>query len=257
MDQAAGFDNGFGGAGTPQGPFRRALRRCIHFFSYHLFLNRRSVRRAKAAGFALTIRPTVFHPRVFLASEYFASFIDGLDLTGQRVVDIGTGTGILALAAARAGAASVVAIDINPNAVEAAAENAAANGFADRVTAVRSNLLSALPAKPEFDVAISNPPWFPGAPRNDADRAWVAGQDYEHIAALFDQVRERLLPGGRMYVLLSTDTDLALLGDLSTRAGFRARLVHERSIFIETMRLYELRLAPALENAAPEMAQAG
>ncbi|MGE0522873.1 MAG: 50S ribosomal protein L11 methyltransferase [Variibacter sp.] len=258
MDQAIGFADGFSGARSRQGVFRRAIRRSIHFFSYHLFLKRRSVRQAKAAGFQLTIRPTVFHPRVFLASEFFAAFIDRLDLVGKRVVDVGTGTGILALAAARAGAASVVAIDINPNAVEAAAENAIANGFADRVTALRSNLLSALPAEPQFDVVVSNPPFFPGAPRDDADRAWVAGRDYEHISDLFDQVRERLQPDGCMYLLLSTDADLDLLGNLSARAGFRTRLVHERSIFIEALRVYELRLVPKDVRArAPEMAQAG
>jgi methylase of polypeptide subunit release factors len=259
MDQAIGFADGFGGAGTRQGPLRRFLRRFIHFFSYHLFLKRQSVRQVKAAGFELTVRPTVFHPRVFVASEFFAAFIDRLDLVGKRVVDVGTGTGILALAAARAGAASVVAIDINPNAVEAAAENAIANGFADRVTAVRSNLLSALPSRPEFDVVVSNPPFFPGAPRDDADRARVAGRDYEHICDLFDQVRERLAPGGCMYLLLSTDADLQLLGNLSARAGFRARMVHERPIFIESLRVYELRLAEPDNDAAatPALARAG
>jgi methylase of polypeptide subunit release factors len=43
----------------------------------------------------------------------------GLDLGGKQVAEVGTGTGILALAAARAGATTVVAIDINPNAVRA------------------------------------------------------------------------------------------------------------------------------------------
>jgi release factor glutamine methyltransferase len=80
---------------------------------------------ARVAGFRLTVRPTVFHPRYFLTSEFFANFLlASLDLTGKRVADVGTGSGILALAAARVGAANVVAIDINPNAAEAAAENA-------------------------------------------------------------------------------------------------------------------------------------
>src|SRR5271155_1191607 len=121
--------------GTPHGPFRRLMRRFIFFFSYHLILNRRAIRTTQAAGFRLRVRPTVFHPRYFLSSEYFAEFIDSLDLTGKSVADVGTGSGVLALAAARAGAAHVLAVDINPQAVLNAEENAKLNGFGDRGSA--------------------------------------------------------------------------------------------------------------------------
>src|SRR5215472_993633 len=114
---------------VPQGIWRRRLRETIHFFSYHLILKRRSTRVTRTAGFRLIIRPTVFHPRWFITSEFFASFIGRLDLNGKRVADVGTGSGILALAAARAGATHVTALDINPNAAVAAAENSRANGF--------------------------------------------------------------------------------------------------------------------------------
>ena len=44
------------------------------------------------------------------------------------------------------------------------------------------------------------------------------------------------------YVLFSTESDLDLLGNLISRAGFAARLVAERSILIESMIIYELRV---------------
>lgn len=47
---------------------------------------------------------------------------------GCRVLDVGTGSGILAIAAKRLGAGEVVALDIDPVAVEVARENAARNG---------------------------------------------------------------------------------------------------------------------------------
>ena len=94
----------------------------------------------------LTVRPTVFHPRYFISSEAFAAFIDGSISRASRSSISGPGSGILALAAARAGAAHVVAADINPNAALNAAENARANGYGDRVSAVCSDLLSALAA---------------------------------------------------------------------------------------------------------------
>jgi methylase of polypeptide subunit release factors len=231
------------GLGRPSAPYglgRRLLRETIHFFSYHFILRRRSTREARAAGFLLTVRPTVFHPRYFLTSEYFARFIDGLDLSGKTVAEVGTGSGVLSLAAARAGAERVVAIDINPNAALSAADNARLNGLEGRVLPVCSNLMSAIAPKPLFDVILSSPPSFAGEPRDVADRAWHAGPGYRDIAALFEQARERLKPGGRAYLLLSSDSDLGVLGRLIEEAGFAARLVNERSIVIEKFILYEL-----------------
>ncbi len=224
---------------APHGPFRRLLRAIIHFLSYHLILSRQSTQVTRAAGFRLTVRPTVFHPRYFISSECFAEFIDGLDLRGKRVIDVGTGSGILALAAARAGADFVVAADINPNAALTAADNARANGF-PAVKAVCSNLLAAFAARPLFDVILSSPPKHAGEPRDLADRGWHAGPAYRDIVALFEQAQERLRPGGRIYVMVSSDSDLDLFGRLIDQAGLRARPALERSILIELFIIYEL-----------------
>jgi release factor glutamine methyltransferase len=226
--------------GRTQGPVRRFLRRSIHFLAYHFILGRRRTRVTSAAGFRLRVRPTVFHPRYFISSACFAEFIGRLDLRGKRVADIGTGSGILALAAARAGAEYVLAADINPHAALSAAENAHINGLGERVGAVGSNLLSALAPRPLFDVILSSPPKHAGEPRDLADRGWHAGPHYRDIAALFEEARERLKAGGRLYVMVSSDTDLALFGRLIERAGFSARPVFERSIVIESFIIYEL-----------------
>lgn len=52
----------------------------------------------------------------------------GLDLTGKKVCDLGCGTGVLAILAERMGATEVLAIDIDPGAVENARHNAGLNG---------------------------------------------------------------------------------------------------------------------------------
>jgi methylase of polypeptide subunit release factors len=216
------------------------LRRFIHFWSYHLILKRGDIRVTRAAGFRLTVRPTVFHPRFFISSERFAEFIGTLDLSGKHVVDVGTGTGILALAAARAGAENVLATDINPNAALSANENARDNGLGGRVTGLCTNLLAAVAPRPLFDVILSSPPKHAGEPRNLADRGWHAGPQYRDVAALFEQARERLKPGGRLYVMVSSDTDLDLFSSLIEKAGFRARQVAEYSLVIESLIIYEL-----------------
>jgi release factor glutamine methyltransferase len=229
-------------AAAPLSRSKQLLRKTIHFLSYHFILKRRRTTRTRVAGFRLTVGPTVFHPRCFLTSKFFASFLGGLELKGKRVADVGTGSGILALAAARAGAANVIAIDINPNATKCALENARDNALDPQVTAVASDLLSALRPGPIFDVILSSPPSFAGEPRDIADRAWHAGPHYRDLAALFQQASERLADGGLMYVLLSTDSDLKFLGNLISLAGFQSRIVARRSIVIEALLIYELRV---------------
>ena len=58
---------------------------------------------------------------------------------GGDVVDYGCGSGILAIAAAALGARRVLAVDIDPQALEATAANARVNGVSDRVSAVAAD----------------------------------------------------------------------------------------------------------------------
>src|SRR5688500_18573247 len=118
---------------TPESLPQRVIGSVVHFLTYHSALKRRKTTDSFSAGFCFPAPPTVFQPILFKTGEYFAEFIGGLDLRGRRVADVGTGSGILALAAARAGASHVIALDINPNAARAAAENARINGLGDRV----------------------------------------------------------------------------------------------------------------------------
>jgi methylase of polypeptide subunit release factors len=224
-----------------QGFARRLLRRAIHLLAYRFVFEWRRTRTVRAAGFRLIVYPTVFHPRWFLTSKFFATFIGRLDLCGKHIADVGTGSGVLALAAARAGAASVLAIDVNPKAVQSVAENAPANGLGDRVEAVCSDLFSSVPEHRRFDVILFSPPSFAGEPREIADRAWHAGPGYRDILPVFEQARARIAPGGSFYILLSSDSDLSLIGAAIERAGFHARLVARASILIEAFLLYELR----------------
>lgn len=225
-----------------RGNFRHLTERILHAVGYHLVLRRPGTRVARVAGFRLKIRPTVYDPRYGVAPPYFAKFIDGLDLNGKVVADLGTGSGILALAAARAGAKSVVAVDINPVAAATTAENAHANGYGNRVVAVASNLFSALAPRPQFDVILVNPPFCAGEAWDVADRAWRAGPDYRDIAHLFEQARERLVPTGMVYLIISSKSDLRLVGNLIRRAGFSAELVSQRFIILETFLIFQLRV---------------
>jgi ribosomal protein L11 methyltransferase len=56
-----------------------------------------------------------------------------LDVRGKCVLDLGTGSGVLAMAAALSGASQVLAIDVDPDAIESARESQALNPGAARV----------------------------------------------------------------------------------------------------------------------------
>ena len=86
------------------------------------------------------------HPTTRLVLGFLEQNIHG----GERVLDYGCGSGILAIAAAKLGAVRVDAVDLDPQAVRAAAENAALNGARVRAFAPESL------APAQYDVVVSN-----------------------------------------------------------------------------------------------------
>src|SRR5690606_10584226 len=69
------------------------------------------------------------HPTTSLCLEW----LDGQALTGKTVIDFGCGSGILAIAALKLGAAKVIGIDIDPQAILASRDNAERNGVSDNL----------------------------------------------------------------------------------------------------------------------------
>ncbi|MCP9807976.1 50S ribosomal protein L11 methyltransferase [Cyanobium sp. HWJ4-Hawea] len=69
------------------------------------------------------------HPTTRLCLEA----LEGMDLAGLRVADLGCGSGVLGLGALRLGALKVAAADTDYLAVRATGDNAALNGLSDRL----------------------------------------------------------------------------------------------------------------------------
>jgi ribosomal protein L11 methyltransferase len=88
------------------------------------------------------------HPSTALCLEW----LDAKLRPGTRVIDYGSGSGVLGIAAALLGATQVDAFDIDPQALLATVENAAANGLGARL-AVRA-ATAQLPAR--TDVLLAN-----------------------------------------------------------------------------------------------------
>jgi ribosomal protein L11 methyltransferase len=80
------------------------------------------------------------------------TWLDAHLAPGATVIDYGCGSGVLALAAARLGARAVHAFDIDPQALLATRDNAAANGVTDRIHVHERD--ATLP--PQADVVLAN-----------------------------------------------------------------------------------------------------
>ncbi|MBA2557612.1 MAG: 50S ribosomal protein L11 methyltransferase [Chloroflexi bacterium] len=83
---------------------------------------------------------TGLHPTTRLCLAGIEAWADEGLVEGRRVLDVGCGSGILSLAAGLLGAATVVAIDTDPVAVEATLANARRNGLGDVISARRGSV---------------------------------------------------------------------------------------------------------------------
>jgi release factor glutamine methyltransferase len=153
------------------------------------------------------VTPAVLIPRP--DSELLVEVALPLLAGAARVLDVGTGSGALAIALAHERPEwMVTAIDLSPEALAVAAENARSNGVAERVHCLSGDL-AVLPGGP-FDLVVANPPYIPSG---DLAALMPEVRDFEpHLAldggrdgleayrALTRQAGAVLAPGGWLLV---------------------------------------------------------
>lgn len=94
------------------------------------------------------------HETTRLCLELLENIMDTMPLMhAPSVLDVGTGSGILAMAAVQLGAQRVCALDIDPQALEVARDNLAANGLLEQVECSTTPLES---LDGSFDVILAN-----------------------------------------------------------------------------------------------------
>jgi release factor glutamine methyltransferase len=120
-------------------------------------------------GLEIAVSPDVLIPRpeTELLAERGWTFLNQLATLNPQpstALDFGTGSGCLAIALAfKCPAAEVYAVDISPEALALARQNAARHGLAERIRFLQGDGFAALPEGIQFDLLISNPPYIPGA----------------------------------------------------------------------------------------------
>jgi len=181
-------------------------------------------------GLALRVTPAVLIPRP--ETEHLVEAVLEHLLKARlpkhqplSIADVGTGSGAIAIAlATHLPQSEITALDLSPEALGLARENAAQHNLAHRIRFVESDLLAAV-AHQTFDAIVSNPPYVP-----IIDRATLHPQvrDHEPAHALFagptgldvyrrliPQAQAALKPGGLLALELGQGQGDALAALLS------------------------------------------
>jgi release factor glutamine methyltransferase len=184
------------------------------------------------------IYPTVFNPRDFLSSELFAEFVSGYELEGKDILDMGSGSGVVSVFAASKGAVCT-AIDINPMAIRSVEENSVLNGFGSKIHAIESDLYdNKLLEGKCFDIIFFNPPYYKGLPKNNFERAFKGGPNLEVVKNFSEKTKDRLKPGGMVYLILSSDLNIDEFKDIFS--GYNFEIVTKYNKFFETFYICKL-----------------
>ena len=160
----------------------------------------------------------------------------------DRVLDMGTGSGIGALLAASQ-SSEVVAVDINPRAVEAAAANAVRNGVAERITFLESDVFAAVDGT--FDLLLFDPPfrWFKA---RDLLELGTADENHRALTTFMTRARQYLRPGGRILLHFGTSGDIDYLYQLIDAAGLKKEVLATEQLTRDDLAVtyYVFRLTP-------------
>lgn len=218
-------------------PLRVALGRARYVF-YKLFLKKRydGFVLENVCAAPLLIAPGVLNPRLMRTGAFLAEQLEvQLGARCAEVLDMGTGSGVCAIVAARH-ARSVVAVDINPDAVRCARINVLMNKLDNRVEVLEGDLFAPVAGR-RFDVILFNPPFLRGVPRDDADRAWRSTDVAERFAA---QLRDHLTPSGFALVLLSSFGGAAEFLEQFQHHDFELTVAAEREYVNERVAIFKI-----------------
>ena len=160
---------------------------------------------------------------------------------GGRILEMGTGSGIAAIANAHANPGNeIVAVDINPEALECAEENAGRNG-AGNITFLKSDLFENVSGK--FDAILFNPPYLPTSKEEklggEANRAYDGGGGGRDVTDRFlGQFGECLKLGGVLLIVQSSLSGAEETKRKLGKMGFGVETLAEEPFFFERLFLF-------------------
>lgn len=125
----------------------------------------------------------------------------------NSVLDIGTGSGLIALMLAQRCDATITAIDIESSAIVQANINALNSPWTEQISNVEISLEQYVQnAKQQFDLIVSNPPYFKNAlPNPDSKRTLARHAETHFHNELILSAKKILNTNGRLCLILPVD----------------------------------------------------
>ncbi|MCZ2807821.1 MAG: class I SAM-dependent methyltransferase [Candidatus Bathyarchaeota archaeon] len=160
----------------------------------------------------------------------------------DAVLDMGTGCGILAVLAAEK-AKNVVAIDINPYAIDCAVKNAEMNGVKEKIEFRHGDLFQPIKPNERFSLILFNSPYLPSEPdeeRSWIGKAWAGGSNGRKVIDHFVMDAPNFLAaGGRIQLVQSSLSDVNRTIQMFSERSLRAMVVAQVKVAFESIVLVE------------------
>lgn len=143
--------------------------------------------------------------------------------TGQKVIELGTGSGVIALLlCAKHPDCSVVGLELMEDMADMAARSVSLNHLDDRVSIVCGDILHSeeLFGKAAFDVVVSNPPYYKrGAGRSCQSQLYAVARSEQccTLSQLLDNTYSLLKTDGWVYLVYRAQRAGELFGELESR----------------------------------------
>ena len=161
---------------------------------------------------------------------------------GEKVIEIGVGSGIILAYMLLNGASYGVGIDVNPYACISTILTLKINKVDKKSDIILCDKLTCINERELFDIAVFNPPYLPGTPKDNwLDIATLGGPTGKEV--LLDAIkplRNVVRMNGKIYIVFSEPPNASRLLYELDRLRLRINKVLKKNFFYETLYAVEL-----------------